>query len=414
MTQATNSNQLWFLGQFFTIRLSTSDSQDGLSVLEHRILHGFLMKFVFALILCVFISVSVHACTIFVLTDTNRTLFCNNEDWINPLTRIWFVPSGTTNYGCVYVGFDDGIPQGGLNTKGLAFDWVAGTKETWTPDPGLPGSIGCRQMLETCATVDEAITFFQEHRELGFYIAKILVSDRTGTSAIIGAKGAKLQVEKSNQSRGFGTGEQTLKQMLTTRSSKPIVSNGAKILRATLQIGKHGTKYSNVFDLKSGDIFLFPFPGRDDSVKLNLAAELKKGGHYYDMPQIHKQLIQSPRPLLHNMERCLLDKYKPIPDREPKVTKHVRRIIKESLEGIPRNDDYTADAWSEESLRQMIDSRIIKSFGQLVSLTLVDRSEEGEKRSYRYRVQLVRNTLLQQLVFDKQNKLVSSRIEDFR
>ena len=55
------------------------------------------MEFVLALALCGFISVPVHACTIFVLTDTNRALFCNNEDWSNPRTRIWFVPAGTTN-----------------------------------------------------------------------------------------------------------------------------------------------------------------------------------------------------------------------------------------------------------------------------------------------------------------------------
>jgi hypothetical protein len=70
-------------------------------------------------------SLPVLACTIFVLTDRNRALFFNNEDWLNPKTRIWFVPAGDGYFGCAYVGFDDGYAQGGLNTKGLAFDWVA-------------------------------------------------------------------------------------------------------------------------------------------------------------------------------------------------------------------------------------------------------------------------------------------------
>ena len=72
------------------------------------------------------ISAPLRACTILVLTDTNRVLFCNNEDWSNPRARIWFVPAGAKHYGCVYVGFDDGFAQGGLNTQGLASDWVAG------------------------------------------------------------------------------------------------------------------------------------------------------------------------------------------------------------------------------------------------------------------------------------------------
>jgi hypothetical protein len=29
------------------------------------------------------LPVPVQACTIFVLTDANQTLFCNNEDWSN-------------------------------------------------------------------------------------------------------------------------------------------------------------------------------------------------------------------------------------------------------------------------------------------------------------------------------------------
>ena len=41
MTQSTVSNQLWFLGQLVTVRVSTSDGKDGISVLEHRIPHGF-------------------------------------------------------------------------------------------------------------------------------------------------------------------------------------------------------------------------------------------------------------------------------------------------------------------------------------------------------------------------------------
>ena len=81
------------------------------------------------------------ACTIFVLTDTNHAIFCNNEDWSNPKTRIWFVPAGTNYFGCAYVGFDNGFAQGGLNTEGLAFDWVAGPKVT---SPMVPLSVGVK------------------------------------------------------------------------------------------------------------------------------------------------------------------------------------------------------------------------------------------------------------------------------
>ena len=372
------------------------------------------MKFALALALSGVLSAPLCACTIFVLTDTNRALFCNNEDWSNPKARIWFVPAGTKHYGCVYVGFDDGFAQGGLNRKGLASDWVAGFKEAWNPDPSLPTSAGNRQLLETCATVDEAIAFFRGHRELGFYTARILVADRTGASAIIGAKDGKLLVEKSNQCRGFGYGARTLDMMLTLRSSEPTITNGGEILRACLQKGKYATKYSNIFDLRSGDIFLFPFPDRDDQVKFNLEVELQKGGHYYDMAEIHEQLAQAPRPLLANMERSLLDKYQPIPDKEPKVTAHVRAMWQDILDDTMRAGDYTAESWKEVSANRKLSQATITSLGRLVSLTLVDRSEESGKRCYRYRVEFEKNTVLQLFVFDEQNKVTSCRTEDIR
>src|SRR5258707_413099 len=62
-----------------------------------------------------------RACTIFVLTDTNHALFCNNEDWLDLKTRIWFEPAGDGYFGAAYVGFD--WVMGGMNTEGLAFDW---------------------------------------------------------------------------------------------------------------------------------------------------------------------------------------------------------------------------------------------------------------------------------------------------
>jgi penicillin V acylase-like amidase (Ntn superfamily) len=190
----------------------------------------FFAKSGLALAACIF-SVSVRACTIFVLTGTNGVLFCNNEDWSNPKARIWFVPVDGKHYGCVFVGFDDGVAQGGMNTEGLASDWVAGSKEPWNPDPALPTSVGNRQLLETCATVEQAIAYFREHRELGFYTSRILVADRTGASAIIGAKDGKLQVEKSNRCHGFGYGQRTLDLMLESGSSQPTVTNGVSILR---------------------------------------------------------------------------------------------------------------------------------------------------------------------------------------
>jgi hypothetical protein len=268
----------------------------GCGTLQRRL--GFSLAFPFLM------SATVQACTIFVLTDTNRTLFCNNEDWSNPKTAIWFVPGGEGRFGCAYVGFTDGGPQGGVNTEGLACDWVAGYQGAREPDPKRKPARGnsVARMLETCATVAQAISFYEKTEEKGFLYARILVADGTGASVIMRATEGKLQCDRMSQCRGFGAGGEVVARMLA-KGADPTVTNAAAILRAARSEGEYATKYSNVFDLKSGDIFLFPLPNQKDIVKLNLIEELKKGPHVYDMPRIHEQLSQSPRPLTARIKK---------------------------------------------------------------------------------------------------------------
>ena len=128
------------------------------------------------------------ACTVFVMTDGRQVLFCNNEDFSNPNTRIWFLPGAEGRHGCVYVGFDDGWGQGGCNTQGLAFGWVAGFKERWERPAGLQTVKGnpCQRMLETCATVEEADAFFERYWEESFSYGKLLIADSSGKSVLLG------------------------------------------------------------------------------------------------------------------------------------------------------------------------------------------------------------------------------------
>jgi len=353
-----------------------------------------------------------YACTIFVLTDTNRALFCNNEDWSDPKTRIWFLPPGDGYYGAVYVGFDNGWAQGGMNTEGLAYDWVAGYNEKWAPDPNLPNARGnsSQRMLETCKTVNDAVAFYRNHQEPGFSRARILVADRTGASVIIGARDGKLQVEDENQCRGFGFGHQTLDAALE-RHPETTVANGFRILRDCRQRGQYATKYSNVYDLKTAEIFLYPFPDRDDEVKFSLAVELKRGGHYYDMPQIIEQRAEAPRPLPLNMKRFPMDEFKPIPDKEPEVTTHLRSMIQDAADGKSRADDYTVEAWKGIAPLQKQIQADLKRLGDFVSMTLVDRSDDNGQRSYRYRIQFANATILQHFVLDAQAKFASGGSE---
>ena len=354
----------------------------------------------------------VNACTIFVLTDADRAFFFNNEDWFNPGTRLWFVPAAKDHLGCAYLGFDNGWAQGGLNTAGLAFDWVSGFEEKYEPDASLLTVRGnpSERMLESCTTVEEAVAFYRKYLEPDFARSRILIADRTGASVVIGANKGKLQVASLRQSRGFGWGRVALERELA-KSPAPTVANGAAILRACRQPGDGGTKYSNAFDLKSGELVLFPFPGRDESVALNLAAELAKGPHYYDLAQIRGQLTAPPQPLLNNMKRFYLDEFAPLADQEPAVTKRVRALIRESANGAMRPEDYAPEFWSAISSQQKKIQAELKDLGELVSLTLVGHHDGGSSRGYRYRVEFDRITVLQRFVFNEQNQVESIQSE---
>ena len=66
-----------------------------------------------------------HACTAFLATGGDVVLAGNNEDSVNPRTKVWFVPSADGQFGRVYFGFDSLSPQGGMNERGLFFDGFA-------------------------------------------------------------------------------------------------------------------------------------------------------------------------------------------------------------------------------------------------------------------------------------------------
>jgi len=144
---------------------------------------------------------------------------------------------------------------------------------------------------------------------------------------------------------------------------------------------------------------------KDDSVNFNLAAELGKGGHYYNIPHIRQELKQAPMPLLNSMKRFFLDEFKPIPDREPDVTKHLRAVIQDATSGTMRSVDYSPELWSRLSDAQKDIQADMKKQGELLSLTLVGRQTEGGQRSYRYILEFKNSKALQRFVLDEHNKI---------
>jgi hypothetical protein len=251
---------------------------------------------------------SAHACTVFTITDGQNVLFCDNEDFSNPRTRVWFIPGTSTQNGCVLLGFDDGWGQNGLNDKGLAYGWVAGFKERWKQQPDMKTVRGnsCQRMLETCTKVEEAVAFYQQHWEESFSYGQLLVADRTGKSVVLRARDERLHAPIVKRSQGIGhkfglRGNEAA--ALLDQISTPSLPDAVRMLNATLQEGVNATKYSVVFNLPTCDVYLYRFPDRSTPVHFELTKELEKGSHYFDVPELPRQLKQELRPLTEDMKK---------------------------------------------------------------------------------------------------------------
>jgi len=107
-----------------------------------------------------------------------------------------------------------------------------------------------------------------------------------------------------------------------------------------------------------------------------------------------------------------MPEYKPIPDREPEVTAHLRAVVQDVMNGRAQADDYTASAWKRLQSKQKEIQLLKKYVGDVVSLTLVERSNVfGWHRSYRYRIEFTRATALAHFVFHGGNKLASGEMK---
>ncbi|MBL7840941.1 MAG: hypothetical protein JNJ75_12410 [Cyclobacteriaceae bacterium] len=355
---------------------------------------------------------SSNACTVFVLTDGKHTYFFNNEDFTNPKTRIWFVPEGKGHFGSAYVGFNDGEAQGGLNTKGLAFEWVTVDGDSYTVDSNyVPDkkkihlNVNTAQwMLERCKTVQEAIKFYQKYSEPAFARTTLFIADKSGMSVIIGSKNGNLYFDTTIKSRGSGFGEATFDR-LYKEGNTPSINEGAEILRQCVVPGDGGTKYSNSYDLKTGEIVFYNFANPNENTKLNLFEELKKGGHYYETSNISNQIHQTVMPLTLNMHRHILTMYKPLPNQEHEITAKIQNLFSEVANGKLKYTDLTENFALDLKKSEDNIKNIYGKFGDLKSLELIHKEKFQESFDYSYVMKFENVSILWQFLLNDQNKI---------
>ncbi|MEM1180741.1 MAG: hypothetical protein AAGM22_20515, partial [Acidobacteriota bacterium] len=137
-----------------------------------------------------------EACSIFTFRDADTVLVGNNEDWREP-GYLWFEPGGEGRYGRVNVGFRNRFSQGSMNEEGLVFDAAVVPEVPWEPDPSkeTPDNL-FEKIMDECATVEEALAYFETYNTKYLAVSQFLFADATGDSAVVTWRDGALSVER--------------------------------------------------------------------------------------------------------------------------------------------------------------------------------------------------------------------------
>jgi hypothetical protein len=241
------------------------------------------------------------SCTIFSVSNRESAFFCNNEDWFDPETYYWVIPSDSNGYGVLCFGYRNLYPQGGINERGLAFDAnalprveVKANPDGLKPYQAIVNVIIMRQ----CATVAEAIDLAKSYDWSQCYGGRLdgqfMIADPSGDAVVIGADAdGDIVFTKKPQGGGFLVSTnfnlvcpdnrfgdypcrryQTAEKML--KEIEPEDGLSADLLAPILEeVSAKGRKlntiYSNIFDLKKRTAHLYYWHQFDHPVTLDVA-----------------------------------------------------------------------------------------------------------------------------------------------
>jgi hypothetical protein len=245
-------------------------------------------------------------CIIFSAGRGEQALVGNNEDFIDPHTKVWFLPpqggqvGGASfeagRFGRVYFGYGNFYPQGGMNEAGLVFDYTATVPLPVLGAVGKPifdGDLTDKVMAE-CATVAEALALLDGYNLEWLERACLFLADAGGDSAIVEGdvvlpkQGAYQVLTNFYQSR-TEPGEIPCQRY---RIAAAMLEGGddisldlfRRILAATHQEGWAHTVYSNIYDPRRGIVYLYHFHNFENAVRLDLREELAAGLRALDLP----------------------------------------------------------------------------------------------------------------------------------
>lgn len=235
---------------------------------------------------------SADACTIFTKQQGDTVLVGNNEDWqYSAPSSLWIVAPGEKTYGRVCFATYSYV-QGGMNEKGLFYDGATcpSSKVPFFEGKRNLGMDFCEVILSECATVQEVIEMVHEINIPRGFEDHILFADASGDAVVVEWVENELRVIPKEGDFQLITNFWLTKpelgwypdsrydqaKMMLEKDETLSVASFADILKATLQDwGDGGTKYSNIYDLKKREVYIYLKGDFSKEVRINLADEFK-------------------------------------------------------------------------------------------------------------------------------------------
>jgi len=231
-------------------------------------------------------------------------MFGDNLDYHEGDLVIGFYPPSANGYGSIHFGYKKGDGQSYsrvVNDQGLAWAVNSVPNGKVNPHPEKPYSHTEDNYFSTiskqAATVEDAIRIAQSfdfEDDLG---VQIHVADASGDAVVIGpGRDGEIAFTRKPAGEGYLLSTNfnlaipekgpvdfrwdTATSMLDTLGESQTLTPefAGKILQAVhLKTLTTHTLYSNVVDLKNGDIYIYYMSQYDEAIKLNIADELAKG-----------------------------------------------------------------------------------------------------------------------------------------
>jgi penicillin V acylase-like amidase (Ntn superfamily) len=226
-----------------------------------------------------FSGLETQACSVFTASRVDKVFAATNKDWNNTCTRIRIYAPTEDKFGRLYFGYEvsQGFQNvGGMNEHGLWYDGASLPSRSDIYNhyhkPTIQGEL-CEKALEECRTVEEVIQLYKKYYT-PHWQGHSMWADRMGNSVIIeyGEKDVVfLQKEHGYQvMTNFYLSDTTNLRWcrchrynviteILGKADKIDVEIMTRALEASHKEGLTPTLFSNVYDLKKAEIYVYHF-----------------------------------------------------------------------------------------------------------------------------------------------------------